>query len=226
VATAGNWQKQFNRRPKESARALIILAPMSPVRFVYDIEDTEGKPVSPVLLKPFTTTDTLSKDVFEKTIHNGTFHGIMVREILINRQTDKSAIPLTDDIRRQYQDLDLDSRMNYLILINREHRPEDKYAALVQELARIFCGHRGGNSNAWWQDRQQLKTRVKQIETESVAYLVCRRKGLVSNAAKYLKEYQTPDGELPVQRFNVVLQAASYIEDMGKSKWKKPKKTG
>ena len=225
MATAGNWQKQFKRRPKASARALIILAPMSPVRFVYDIEDTEGEPVPPVLLKPFTTTDTLSKDVFEKTIHNGTFHGIMIREILINRQTHESAIPLTDDIRRQYPDLDLDSRMNYLILINRERRPEDKYAALVQELARIFCGHRGGDSKAWWQDRQQLKTHVKQIEAESVAYLVCRRKGLVSNAAKYLKEYQTQDRELPVLGFNGVLQAASYIEGMGKSKWKKPKKT-
>lgn len=126
---------------------------------------------------------------------------------------------------RQYMELDLDSRMNYLILINREHRLEDKYAALVQELARIFCGHRGGDSKAWWQDRQQLKTRVKQIEAESVAYLVCRRKGLISNAAKYLKEYQTQNRELPVLGFTGVLQAASYIEGMGKSKWKKPKKT-
>ena len=63
------------------------------------------------------------------------------------------------------------------------------------------------------------------IIAESVAYLVCRRKGLISNAAKYLKEYQTQNRELPVLGFNGVLQAASYIEGMGKSKWKKPKKT-
>lgn len=45
---------------------------------------------------------------------------------------------------RQYMELDLDSRMNYLILINREHRLEDKYAALVQEACPDFLRTQGG----------------------------------------------------------------------------------
>ena len=33
VATLGSWKRQFNRHLKHNARPLIILAPMSPIRF-------------------------------------------------------------------------------------------------------------------------------------------------------------------------------------------------
>lgn len=45
VASAREWRRRFNRRPKEGARPLLILVPFSPVGLVYDLQDTEGDPV-------------------------------------------------------------------------------------------------------------------------------------------------------------------------------------
>ncbi len=226
VATAGVWKKRFNRRLKFNVRPLVILAPMSPVRFVYDFSDTEGEAVPPVLLRPTATTNMLPGDIYERTIHNCFFHGIMVREISVDKQSREGAIQLTEDIRRQYKDLALDSKTSYLILLSTDHCQEDKYVALVYELGRIFCGHRGIDSNAWWSDRQKVIPKVKAIEAESIAFLVCRRIGLFKKAEKYLQEYREKDQELPIVGLNSILQATNYIEEMGKSKWKKPKKTG
>jgi hypothetical protein len=46
VATARTWNRKFRRRPKIDARPLVILAPMGPIRFVFDIKDTEGHPLA------------------------------------------------------------------------------------------------------------------------------------------------------------------------------------
>ena len=45
VATPNQWRKRFERTIKDGAHPLVILAPMSPVLFVFDAEDTEGKPL-------------------------------------------------------------------------------------------------------------------------------------------------------------------------------------
>src|SRR3989338_3386779 len=44
-ATKSQWEKRFNRKLKPSARPLLILFPFAPVEFVYDLEDTVGKPL-------------------------------------------------------------------------------------------------------------------------------------------------------------------------------------
>ena len=51
VATARTWAKKFRRQPGQNARPLVILAPMAPIRFVFDIRDTEGSPIPSDLLK-------------------------------------------------------------------------------------------------------------------------------------------------------------------------------
>ena len=66
VATAGNWWRNFRRKPTYQARPLLILAPMSPIRFVYDISDTEGEPVSPAQLYALDAKDEFSRDILEK----------------------------------------------------------------------------------------------------------------------------------------------------------------
>jgi len=225
VATAGTWNKRFQRHLKPNARPMIILAPMSPVRFVYDIKDTEGDPIPAALLKPVTMDGRLPEELFEHTVHNCALHGIMVRQILISNQPKGSAIPLTEDVRQKYRELDLDSNMNYLILLHKEYRLADRYAALVHELGQIFCGHKGAVGNDWWQDRRKIDPTVREIETESVAFLGNRRKGLLANADLYLSQYRRQDQKMPLLGFNAVLQATNYIEAMGRSRWKKPKKS-
>ena len=45
AASACDWQQRFGRMPKEGARPLLILWPFGPVALVYDVLDTEGKPL-------------------------------------------------------------------------------------------------------------------------------------------------------------------------------------
>src|SRR5713101_6019755 len=45
AASALDWRERFRRTPKESARPLLILWPFGPVALVYDVLDTEGKPL-------------------------------------------------------------------------------------------------------------------------------------------------------------------------------------
>lgn len=143
VATARTWSKRFNRRPAPHARPLIILAPMSPIRFVYDVDDTEGEPISADDLKTALQQGPFDEAVFNSTLHNCAVHGILVREIDLNRRSSESAMPLTDDIRHQYGELNPDTPLHGLILLDNRLSLEDRYAALVYELAGIFCGHRG-----------------------------------------------------------------------------------
>ncbi|MBW2437859.1 MAG: hypothetical protein JRF29_11305, partial [Deltaproteobacteria bacterium] len=74
VATARTWSRKFGRHLKFNARPLIILAPMGPVRFVYDLNDTEGDPVLAERLKSYPATQRLQTRVIENTIHNCALH--------------------------------------------------------------------------------------------------------------------------------------------------------
>jgi hypothetical protein len=56
VATARTWSRKFKRNLSPDARPLLILAPMAPVLFVFDVKDTVGGHLPPepaiTLVKP------------------------------------------------------------------------------------------------------------------------------------------------------------------------------
>ena len=224
AATAGAWQRRFHRKIKYDARPLLILAPMSPVRFVYDLKDTEGESVlleNDLLQKEF---QQLTTEAFDHTIHNCAFSGIIVREVQLASQKPSDLIPMTGDSLQKYESLEIEPHMNYLILLNESLDLAHRYAGLVCELSKVFCGHFGVNANAWWQDRKDIAPLVGGIEAESVAFLVCKRFSLVECTKEFLKSCRKPGKNIPVVGLSAVFNATSYIEDMGKSRWKKPKK--
>jgi hypothetical protein len=147
-----------------------------------------------------------------------------VRDVVLKNQDATGAIPLTYNVRKQFKNLYLDSRMKYLILLENEQTLEEKYSSLAHELGHIFCGHLGIDEKAWWQDRRGTGQVIAEIEAGSVAFLVCTRKGLFTSAEKYLAEYARQDCEMPVFGLNAVLNSIHYIEEMGKSRWKIPRK--
>jgi hypothetical protein len=49
---------------------------------------------------------------------------------------------------------------------------------------------------------------------------------LLAGSEKYLAGRAADLQQLPTFSLNAVFQAANYIEDMGKSRWRKPKKSG
>lgn len=225
VATAGTWRKRFNRYLKPGARPLMILAPMSPVRFVFDSSDTEGDQLPPNIGGQESESDRFNEEVFENTVYNCALHGIMVRQVKIDPPASEGAVPLGDNAFQKMPESRQNTGMNYLILLHKEQRQPDQYAALVYEMGQIFCGHRGVDRQAWWPDRRQTDPVVARLEAASIAFLVCRRIGLYDWAEKYLANYRGQEQMLPLAGFNTILQAANYIEEMGRSRWQKARRS-
>jgi hypothetical protein len=226
VATARTWARKFGRRIKFNARPLVILAPMGPVRFVYDLKDTEGDPVIGGQLAFYPIAERLPARVYENIIHNCALHGIEAREVGSDDRHNETALRMTPSIRKKYARLKLVKDAGYLIMLDPADTTEAKFARLVLELAHILCGHLGIDKNAWWSERHHLSAIQQELEAESAAYLICQRKGLASVTHRFLQQYQRTDQQLPVFSLNAILQAVNYIETMGRSRWRGPKKRG
>jgi hypothetical protein len=224
IATARGWQQKFDRRPKFDAHPILILAPMAPILFVFDVQDTEGSPVPSTLLEPRGIQPRLLNKIYTNTRHNCTVHGIAVHETTVDHGTAGTVSRITPALRKQYQALDLPKDTSYLILIDRTHPLEDRYSSLVHELGHIFCSHLGIDRRAWWPEREDLNIQREEIESDAAAYLVCERLGLQASSAKHLSNYIETNHALPVFSLNAVLQSVGYLEDMGKSRWKEPRR--
>lgn len=225
VASAIDWKRKFNRYPKRNARPLVILQPFGPVMFLYDILDTEGDQAPDYVMKPFDTQGELPPRLMDKTIHNCNIQGIDVKEDINGLSKAGNARRLSGKSRSEFGDLNLSDTSSYLVLLNKGHSLEDQYSTLTHELGHILCGHIGVDKLAWWDTNVNISESVKEIEAESVSYLVCRRMGLIASSEKYLSSYRIPtDHEMPFFSLNAVFQATDYIEKMGESNWKKPKR--
>ncbi len=224
VATARTWAQKYNRQPRRNAKPVVILAPMAPILFLFDIRDTEGAPVPSALLRPREIDDQQLGKMYATTLHNAAIHGISVYETALNSDEIDAASRITPAVRKKYQNLNLPKDTSYLIFIDKTLTLEARYAALIHELGHIFCSHLGIDKHAWWPERGDLDVRGEKIEADSVAYLVCQRNGLRSDSEHFLLQASETHQEIPPFSMNAVTQAVSYIEDMGKHRWKAPKK--
>ena len=224
VATARSWQQKFGRQTNYHAQPIVILAPMAPILFVFDIQDTEGPAVPSTLLRPRGTLPQLLNKIYTNTRINCAVHGIAVHETTMGNGSTGTASRITPSLRKQYQGLGLQNDTSYLVLIDRTQPIEARYSSLVHELGHIFCSHLGIDRHAWWPEREDLNINGEEIESDATAYLVCERLGLGGSSAKHLSNYIEMNHKLPIFSLNAVLQSVGYLEDMGKSRWKEPRR--
>jgi hypothetical protein len=225
VATARMWARKYQRRLAPGARPIVILAPMSPVLFVFDVRDTEGPPLNPITL-PVTGPGGRPARLLDTVRHNCGVQRMAVRETTGLDPSAEHAFRLTPALRRKHAELGLEPNTRYLVLLDAGLSVEAKYASLSLELGRIFCGHLGIDREAWWPDRKDLDCECIEIEAAAVARLVCRRKGLAIMSAGFLEECLENDRELPPFSLNAIFQASNHIEIMSRSPWKKPRERG
>jgi hypothetical protein len=215
VATPGQWRHRFGRRIKPDARPLVILVPMGPVQFVYDMADSEGDPLPPELEKPFETAGNLSSRVWPLTVGNCENRDRIAIQL-------KILGALQAGYATQYNQKDApvvgEKRVpcKMAVTINENLSRTDQYSTLAHELAHIHCGHLGSDSDLWWPNRRGVPKDVCEFEAESVSYMICSRLGLITKSAQYLAGYATSDVALPPISLDTVLKAAGYIESMGR----------
>jgi hypothetical protein len=227
VAPAHRWLKLYGRRIKPGAQPLVILQPMGPVMFVFDVSDTEGAALPEDVENPFAVRHIMKNPPLARTIANAARDGIRVTPSALGSQQagsiGRTKSPSTRLVFREQIEVPL----RYELVLNSNHEPSPQYATLVHELGHLYCGHLGTPDDRWWPDRRGLATAVEEFEAESVAYLVCRRAGIEPKSDEYLSAYLEPanNGDVPPISLECVVKAAGLIEQMGKENLR-ARKTG
>ena len=207
-ATERDWNHRFSRKLKEDARPMVILAPMHPVMMVYELDQTEG-PALPAELDRF-----------------GKFDGEW-DEIFLKRTVENAAE--RDRIRVDFKRLSStnagfatfargDERYKMRIAIHEELDAPSRYGVLCHELAHIYLGHLGSDTDYWWPSRINLDRHTVEVEAESVAYLVTTRLSLQGASASYVSRHLL-SGDIPESvSLDLIAKVASRIEDMARHK--------
>jgi hypothetical protein len=208
-ATEIDWEKRFKRKIKEDARPMLILAPMHPVMLVYDLDQTEGPPL-PGELSCFARFEGDWKpEWLEETVRNAAVHDrIQVQfKHLSTTNAGFATLARGTDIWKMR------------IAIHDELDEQSGYGVLCHELAHIYLGHLGSDSDHWWASRSELNRRALEIEAETVAFIVTTRLGLWGSSAAYVSRYLTKTSQLPDSvSLDLVAKVASRIQEMSRTK--------
>jgi hypothetical protein len=203
-ATAKDWWNRHERRLKEDARPMLILAPMHPVMLVYDQDQTEGKEV-PESLKNFAR-------------FKGEWNPEWLSHMVENAEK-------RDRIQVQFKPLSStnagfattqvhDTRWKMRIVIHTELDGPSRFGVLCHELAHIHLGHLGTDSDYWWPSRRDLRHAAVEVEAESVAHVVSNRFGLEGESSVYVSNHmkgsQLPHGV----SLDLIAKVAGQIEEM------------
>jgi hypothetical protein len=214
-ATAVGFRDQWlaiGRRTKPGAIPIAILWPFAPVRWVYELNDTYGRPVPPHTTDPFAVLGKSPGASWSATLQAADRRGIRVE--LADRRGNRSA-GLAGVLHAAADGTTLSStgrRHRWLILVNEQLDIGARFATLAHELGHIYCGHLGAHPEGFWPDRSGTLNKAQcEMEAEAVAYLVCKRFGLETRSAEYLKSHVTSENLLAVSK-RLIIEATNRIE--------------
>lgn len=221
AASASDWKYRFDRAPKEGARPLLILWPFGPVALVYDVLDTDGRPL-PNGVPSFFASGAMTKERFD------TFESLMGR-----KQIERYFVDAGDRnaglIRVVSRGRKPKERTQYRIHINRNHSVPVQFSTLAHELGHLFLGHLGADKMLNIPDRHQMTHGQQELEAESVAYLVCARNGVSCKSEKYLNDYVSTHTTIDDLDLYQVMRATGQTETLlglaGHTKFVKPQST-
>src|ERR1700681_3213579 len=227
VCTARRWRKDYRREIKVSARPIVILQPMGPILFVFDVSDTaplrNACPLPIRIEDPFQVRRGKIGGQLALTIENAKRDGVRVSERVDGSQ---SAGSIQWAAAGQYLEFTIAKKpmqksaqipLWFELLLNSILSAEARYGTLVHELAHLYCGHLGTPNGRWWPDRQNLSHAVREFEAESVSYLVCTRLGIDAASDEYLAGYVRRCPATPPISFDRIMKSVWLLEQMGRA---------
>jgi len=210
VATEKRWNG-VGRTVRAGAIPIVVLRPFGPVSFLYEVGDTEGKPLPGEHANPFVAHGDLDEVEWARVLKlHREKNNVRIEErnfgaLLAGNARNLQAMPaLLPEL----------SKPEWLIQLNVNHSIPTRFATLAHELGHIFCGHCGPHNRGAWPDRSKLPLGVRETEAEAVAYLVCARRELQVASQEYLSEL-IADVDLRQVSLYAIFEAANRIE--GKS---------
>jgi hypothetical protein len=225
VCTARRWRKDYHREIKIGARPIVILQPMGPILFVFDVSDTAPLPnARPLPLRvedPFQVRSGKIGEQLALTIENAKRDGVRVSERAdgsqragsIQRAAAGQDLEFTVAKKQMFKSTQIP--LWFELLLNSNLSAETRYGTLVHELAHLYCGHLGTPNGRWWPDRQNLSHVVREFEAESVSYLVCARLGFDTASDEYLAGYVRRSPVTPPISLDRVMKSVWLLEQMG-----------
>ncbi len=216
VASAEDWESRFNRTVKPEARPLVLLKPFGPVKFVFDVLDTEGPdPFPEDILEPFKISDEEHEYECYRAL-NSLIRRIVADGVSYHEMDGGSAQAgriQTASVRQEAEYCSYVMKTEYNLLVNRNLGIVEKFVTVLHELGHLYCGHLGTVDIGRWPDRRREDSlKVREFEAESVSWLVCSRMGIDSKSEKYLSDYLEGNEPVPPISLDEILKAAGMIE--------------
>lgn len=211
-ATARDWQGRFNRRLREDARPMLILAPMHPVMLVYDLDQTEGDAIPEELAKFGKFSGNFRVEWLSRSISNAEKYRIQIAfKTLSSTHGGFATLARASD----------GAKMR--IVIHDQLDDPSRFGILCHELAHIMLGHLGSDWDRWWPARANLGTKTMEIEAEAVAFIVTQRFGLKGSSAEYVSRHldgsEIPEGV----SLDLITKTAGLLERMARETIPPPK---
>jgi hypothetical protein len=181
AASAKDWKKRFGRTIIEDARPMLILMPFAPVALVYDLLDTEGVhlPEHVYAFPAIGTMTTRDMAWFVNLMSNKGLESIYI-DVGDNHAGSVRVIKRSQTMK---------DKPHYEVRINRNHDPNTQFATMAHELGHLFLGHLGPDKVLNIPDRRGSSHEQRELEAESVSYLVCSRHGVDTRSKSYLANY-------------------------------------
>ena len=218
AASARDWQVRFGRQPVENALPLLILWPFGPVALVYDVIDTEGREL-PRDVFAFPAEGDMTAERLASFASRVSRKNIECRSV---DEGDKNAGRICV-LKRASGEKDATL---YRMHINRNHKPPVQFTTLAHELGHLFLGRLGEDTKLNVPGRRDCQHDQREIEAESVAYIVCRRNSVTPASETYLANYVRDNMTLNDVDVYQVMRAAGQVEALlglaEHSKFEKP----
>jgi Protein of unknown function (DUF3293) len=204
AASACDWRERFGRIPKVDARPLIILWPFGPIALVYDVIDTEGKPL-PEDVSSFFATGSIDEERLSSFVP-------LLRKKGIEWTSLDAGDRKAGSVRVIYRAKKKDEDSLYQMRVNKNHTAAIQFVTLTHELAHLFLGHLGPDKKLNIPLRAPLSLMEREIEAESVAFLVCNRNGVQPKSQTYLAGYV--DQSVHTDQIDIyqIMRAAGQVE--------------
>jgi Protein of unknown function (DUF3293)/IrrE N-terminal-like domain len=206
AASRRDWHERFGRGPKEDARPLIILWPFGPIGLIYDVIDTEGAE--------------LPEDVLAFFTHGSIDDEKLLSFIPLMRKKNIDWVYLdagdtkAGSIRVIYRAQKPEEVSVYQMRVNKNHSTATQFVTLTHELAHLFLGHLGRDKRLNIPQRHPLSLMEREIEAESVAFLVSMRNGIRPKSQTYLSGYI--DQTITIEHLDIyqIMRAAGQVETL------------
>lgn len=214
AATAYDWKKRFNRTIKEGARPLIILWPFAPVALVYDVADTDGDRLPDDVAHAFKATGGMTGKMINGFISLLAKQGINTKLI---EYSDAHAGHIQNprpehDLKIGFQSMQAKEKPDYEVRLNKSHDANVQFATLAHELAHLYLGHLGKDAFLKIPDRHNITHDIRELEAESVCYIVCHRNGVKPNSEAYLSAFVKYNTHIETMDVYALLKTAGKIE--------------